>query len=43
MMKKPKLTLNNESHFSFRVSDNHKAYLKKLWTPPKDNNVDTIV
>lgn len=42
-MKQTQINLNNESHFSFRVSDKQKAYLKKLWTPPKDNSADTIV
>lgn len=42
-MKKPQINLNNETHFSFRVADKQRAYLKKLWTPPKDNSADTIV
>lgn len=42
-MKKKQINLNNESHFSFRVSDKQQAYLKKLWTPPKDNSVETII
>lgn len=42
-MKQTQINLNNESHFSFRVPDKQKAYLKKLWTPPMDNSADTIV
>ena len=42
-MKKPQINLNNETHFSFRVPEKQRQYLKRLWTPPKDNNADTIV
>lgn len=42
-MARPKITLNTESHFSFRVSDKQRQYLKKLWTPPVNNDADTIM
>lgn len=42
-MRKPKLTLNNESHFSFRVPEHQRTYLKKLYTPPVDNKKETIL
>lgn len=42
-MKKPQITLNNESHFSFRVPEYQRQYLKKLWTPPENNDADTIL
>lgn len=43
-MKNPKkLQLNTESHFSFRVPKRQREYLKKLWTPPENNDADTIL
>lgn len=42
-MKKPKIELNNDSHYSFRVSERSKEYYKKLWTPPANNDPDTII
>ena len=43
-MKSPKkLDLNTESHFSFRVPKRQREYLKKLWTPPENNDADTIL
>ena len=42
-MKKPKLELNKESHYSFRVSERSKEYYKKLWTSPANNDPDTIL
>lgn len=42
-MKKPKIELNNDSHYSFRVSERSKEYYKKLWTPPTNNDPDTIL
>lgn len=35
--------MNDETHFSFRVKEQARQYLKKLWTPPDNNDVDTIV
>lgn len=35
--------LNNDSHYSFRVKDVTKEYYKKLWSPPADNDADTIL
>ena len=43
-MKNPKkLELNTESHFSYRVPKRQREYLKKLWTPPENNDADTIL
>ena len=43
-MKNPKkLDLNIESHFSQRVPKKQREYLKKLWTPPENNDADTIL
>ena len=43
-MKNPKkLELNTESHFSQRVPKKQREYLKKLWTPPENNDPDTIL
>ena len=43
-MKNPKkLDLNTESHFSRRVPKRQREYLKKLWTPPENNDADTIL
>lgn len=43
-MKNPKkLELNTESHFSQKVSKRQREYLKKLWTPPENNDPDTIL
>ena len=43
-MKNPKkLDLNTESHFSQRVPKKQREYLKKLWTPPENNDADTIL
>ena len=42
-MKKTQINLNNETHFSFRIPEHKRKYLKKLWTPPEDNSADTIV
>lgn len=43
-MKNPKkLDLNTESHFSQRVPKRQREYLKKLWTPPENNDADTIL
>lgn len=42
-MKKPQINLNNEAHFSFRVPERQRQYLKKLWTPPVNNDADTIM
>lgn len=43
-MKNPKkLDLNTESHFSQRVPQKQREYLKKLWTPPENNDADTIL
>lgn len=35
--------INSDSHYSFRVKDATKEYYKKLWTPPEDNEPDTIL
>ena len=43
---KPKTLQNNinsETHFSFRVKDVTREYYKKLWTPPENNDADTIL
>ena len=40
---KPKVVLNTESHYSFRVPEQQKEYYKKLYTPPENNDVDTIL
>lgn len=42
-MKKPQINLNNEAHFSFRVPERQRQYIKKLWTPPANNDADTIM
>lgn len=42
-MRKPKIELNQESHYSFRVNEKSKEYYKKLWTPPTNNDPDTIL
>ena len=43
-MKNPKkLELNTESHFSYRVPKKQREYYKKLWTPPENNDADTIL
>lgn len=43
-MKNPKkLDLNTESHFSQRVPKKQRQYLKKLWTPPENNDADSIL
>lgn len=42
-MRKPKIELNQESHFSFRVNEKSREYYKKLWTPPTNNDPDTIL
>ena len=43
-MKNPKkLELNTESHFSRRVPKRQRQYLKKLWTPPENNDADSIL
>lgn len=41
--KKLQDNINSESHYSFRVKDFSKAYYKKLWEKPEDNNADTIL
>ena len=35
--------INSETHFSFRVKDVTREYYKKLWTPPENNDADTIL
>lgn len=42
-MARPKITLNTDSHFSFRVPDKQREYLRKLWTPPTDTSADGIM
>lgn len=37
------LKKTNETNFSFRVSERQRKYLKKLWTPPINNDADTIM
>lgn len=40
---KNQINLTDETHFSFRVPEKQRKYLKKLWTPPENNDVDTIL
>ena len=40
---KNQISLNNDSHFSYRVPEHQRKYLKRLWTPPKDNDANTIM
>lgn len=43
-MKNPKkLELNTEPHFSSIVPKRQREYYKKLWTPPENNDADTIL
>lgn len=35
--------MTDDTHFSFRVSEHQRKYLKKLWTPPENNDADTIL
>lgn len=38
-----KLQKTKETHFSFRVPEHQRQYLKRLWTPPVNNDADTIM
>ena len=41
-MRKPKVKLNSESHYSFRIQEHSQKYYDKLWSTPADNDADTI-
>lgn len=42
-MRKPKVKLNSESHYSFRIQEHSQKYYNKLWSTPADNDADTIL
>lgn len=42
-MRKPKVKLNSESHYSFRIQEHSQKYYDKLWSAPSDNDADTIL
>lgn len=42
-MKKLKPTLTEDSHYNFRVPKGSQDYYNKLFTPPSDNDADTIL